>query len=110
MAKHCGQITERVLSLSLKCSLGNSPFFFSFVEGLKECGRDWEAIARRVITKTGAQCKNFYFNYKKKLQLELLVAEHESTKVFVFDRLVSSHRYLGRIPFKVRAIRVKIIS
>ena len=80
------------------------------MEGLKECGRDWEAIARRVITKTGAQCKNFYFNYKKKLQLELLVAEHESTKVYVFDRLVSSHRYLGRIPFKVRAIRVKIIS
>ena len=65
------------------------------MEGLKDCGRDWEAIARRVITKTGAQCKNFYFNYKKKLQLEQLVAEHESTKVFVFDRSVSSHRYLS---------------
>lgn len=51
------------------------------LQGLKDCGRDWEAIARRVITKTGAQCKNFYFNYKKKLQLELLVAEHESIKI-----------------------------
>ena len=54
------------------------PTFFS---GLRECGRDWEAIAQRVVTKTGAQCKNFYFNYKKKLHLEALVAEHEATKV-----------------------------
>lgn len=54
---------------------------FPFCVGLKDYGRDWEAIARRVMTKTGAQCKNFYFNYKKKLQLELLVLEHERTKV-----------------------------
>lgn len=59
----------------------SSHLTFCFCVGLKDCGRDWEAIARRVMTKTGAQCKNFYFNYKKKLQLELLVAEHERTKV-----------------------------
>ena len=54
-----------------------------FFPGLKECGRDWEAIARRVVTKTGAQCKNFYFNYKKKMRLEDLIAEHEKTKVII---------------------------
>ena len=54
-----------------------------FRSGLRECGRDWEAIARRVVTKTGAQCKNFYFNYKRKLRLEDLVAEHEATKVII---------------------------
>jgi len=64
----------------VKCFTEKSTFF----TGLRDCGRDWEAIARRVVTKTGAQCKNFYFNYKKKLHLEALVAEHEATKVSGF--------------------------
>ena len=58
----------------------NLNYFFT---GLRECGRDWEAIARRVVTKTGAQCKNFYFNYKKKLRLEDLIAEYDKTKVII---------------------------
>ena len=35
------------------------------------------------MTKTGAQCKNFYFNYKKKLRLEDLIAEYDKTKVII---------------------------
>ena len=49
--------------------------------GLREHGRDWAAISRMVMTKTDAQCKNFYFNYKKKFHLEVVVAEHEASKV-----------------------------
>ena len=51
------------------------------VAGLRDCGRDWDAISQRVGTKTAAQCKNFYFNYKKKMNLEALLAEHEASKV-----------------------------
>lgn len=49
--------------------------------GLREHGRDWAAISRMVLTKTDAQCKNFYFNYKKKFHLEAMVAEFETSKV-----------------------------
>lgn len=44
--------------------------------GLQEHGTDWKSISDMVQTKTKEQCKNFYFNYKRKLGLEDIIREY----------------------------------
>lgn len=53
-----------------------NPFTFSS-SGLFEYGRNWSAIARMVGSKTVSQCKNFYFNYKKRQNLDGILQQHK---------------------------------
>ncbi|XP_059147260.1 uncharacterized protein LOC131934989 isoform X3 [Physella acuta] len=48
-------------------------------KGLRKHGKDWPAIAALIGTKTEAQCKNFFFNYKKKFNLEAILEEHKDS-------------------------------
>ncbi|XP_077995441.1 uncharacterized protein LOC144448936 isoform X2 [Glandiceps talaboti] len=50
-------------------------------QGLKDFGRDWNAISQVVGSKTEAQCKNFYFNYKRKFNLEALVQQYKKRRI-----------------------------
>uniref|UniRef100_A0A3Q2Q4D6 Nuclear receptor corepressor 2 n=1 Tax=Fundulus heteroclitus TaxID=8078 RepID=A0A3Q2Q4D6_FUNHE len=45
--------------------------------GLLQYGRNWSAISKMVGSKTVSQCKNFYFNYKKRQKLDEILQQHK---------------------------------
>lgn len=49
--------------------------------GLLQYGRNWSAIAKMVGSKTVSQCKNFYFNYKKRQKLDEILQQHKMKSV-----------------------------
>lgn len=52
-----------------------------FIPGLLQYGRNWSAIAKMVGSKTVSQCKNFYFNYKKRQKLDEILQQHKMKSV-----------------------------
>lgn len=51
------------------------------VPGLLQYGRNWSAISKMVGSKTVSQCKNFYFNYKKRQKLDEILQQHKMKSV-----------------------------
>lgn len=57
------------------------PLSACLVPGLLQYGRNWSAIAKMVGSKTVSQCKNFYFNYKKRQKLDEILQQHKMKSV-----------------------------
>lgn len=50
-------------------------------KALREHGTNWQRVSEAVGgTKTHHQCKNFYFNYRKKIGLDALVQEYHKVR------------------------------
>lgn len=65
----------------LSCPILILPPVHSFIPGLLQYGRNWSAIAKMVGSKTVSQCKNFYFNYKKRQKLDEILQQHKMKSV-----------------------------
>lgn len=64
------------------CFLTNLFYFLHLlIPGLLQYGRNWSAIAKMVGSKTVSQCKNFYFNYKKRQKLDEILQQHKMKSV-----------------------------
>uniref|UniRef100_A0A8B9H546 Nuclear receptor corepressor 2 n=1 Tax=Astyanax mexicanus TaxID=7994 RepID=A0A8B9H546_ASTMX len=53
-------------------------------KGLLQYGRNWSSIAKMVGSKTVSQCKNFYFNYKKRQKLDEILQQHKMKSVCAY--------------------------
>uniref|UniRef100_A0A673A071 Nuclear receptor corepressor 2 n=1 Tax=Sphaeramia orbicularis TaxID=375764 RepID=A0A673A071_9TELE len=60
-------------------------------KGLLQYGRNWSAIAKMVGSKTVSQCKNFYFNYKKRQKLDEILQQHKMKSVSIWK--ISEHLF-----------------
>ena len=60
---------------------------------MRQNGKNYEALANSLEEKTVAQCRNFFTNYKRKLNLPRIIAEYETRHVSMgmgewgYDRL-----------------------
>ncbi|CAG7829944.1 unnamed protein product [Allacma fusca] len=52
----------------------------TFKKALVELGTDWCKLSERISTKSDLQCRNFYFNFRKKHGLDALVQEFKKSK------------------------------
>ena len=48
---------------------------------VRQNGKNYEALANSLEEKTVAQCRNFFTNYKRKLNLPRIIAEYETRHV-----------------------------
>lgn len=88
-----GRIQALLPPLFLLCILTPPPLHIS-TPGLLQYGRNWSAIAKMVGSKTVSQCKNFYFNYKKRQKLDEILQQHKMKSVRVAPRLVLNMAYV----------------
>lgn len=75
-------------------------YLHTLFPGLLQYGRNWSAIAKMVGSKTVSQCKNFYFNYKKRQKLDEILQQHKMksvSAVSLFLKTLSSVQLLNYV-------------
>lgn len=78
--------TEEEIKISIE---GNTIYMYKHVctnicfAVIKKHGKNVEALARQLPSKSVPQCRNFFTNYKRKLNLPRLIAEYEIRNVHI---------------------------
>ena len=72
---------ETASRMSASARLNPPASAICLIPGLLQYGRNWSAIAKMVGSKTVSQCKNFYFNYKKRQKLDEILQQHKMKSV-----------------------------
>ncbi|XP_055637948.1 REST corepressor isoform X1 [Toxorhynchites rutilus septentrionalis] len=61
------------------------------VQGVRKYGRDFQAIADTIGTKTEAQLRTFYVNYRRRYNLDSILKEHEAEQKQLKEQIHNSN-------------------
>lgn len=79
-------------------------------KGIREHGTRWSEISKLVgPNKSHYQCKEFYFSFRKKLGLDLLVQEYKKVKFITYTKIKLKNLIYAIYSFRQMAVNKNLL-